>query len=721
MNRVNHIHVSRSALNVQSAGSGSQCSSVKCSVICFVCVFRKERPVSLGIFSLPGSDVMSPDLHREAVETPETDTWRYNNLSHPCSNISLKDELSGAGRGESKSSTAMSASVDTPQGLSRNLDSSRAKPDSRKNIAVAAETPATGADQSENAERSEVQAIIESTPELDMDLSGCKGSGTPTKGLENMAFDRNTDSVFEELSSAGTDLIADVDEGADLLGEFSVCFLPQQMNIYSLHPCGFLSEMTFTVLNNNGPCFPQSGVPTAQRKCFTRVEMARVLMERNQYKEKLMELQEAVRWTEMIRSATAISHIFSRLFSSSSSTTAQKPDAAVNMKFNAPSSHIIPSVKKRSSTLAQLPSDKSRAFDFLNEEAEVENVVSRREQKRAQYRQVKAHVQKEDSRMQAYGWSLPPKYKVANGGQADSKIKNLPVPVYLRPLDKKDASMKLWCAAGVDLSSGKTRDGGSIVGASVFYKDVSGGESGLGKKRGSRSSLERLERLEQELKEQQTELQHQDDLSSLVWICTTTHTSSKVIVIDANQPGNILESFFVCSSHVLCIASVPGARETDYPSGEELSADAEAEGASEVSSTGSDGGLDGITVMGCSAEGLVAIPQTVCTNSIESSDTDEVAAAEEALEAPESHSNTPADESRPGIYTEHVFIDTPSSYTQRCVPLRVAEGWNISGNFPKIPGIFPKIRESFQNIWNVSEIFGKMFHLFATLVPLKSS
>lgn len=45
----------------------------------------------------------------------------------------------------------------------------------------------------------------------------------------------------------------------------------------------------------------QSDLPTAQKKRFTRVEMARVLMERNQYKERLMELQEAVRWTEMIR------------------------------------------------------------------------------------------------------------------------------------------------------------------------------------------------------------------------------------------------------------------------------------------------------------------------------------------------------------------------------------------------------------------------------------
>lgn len=62
------------------------------------------------------------------------------------------------------------------------------------------------------------------------------------------------------------------------------------------------------------------------------------------------------------------------------------------------------------------------------------------------------------------------------------------------------------------------------------------------------------------LQEQEKELRHQDELSSLVWICTTTHATSKVIVIDANQPGNILESFFVCNSHVLCIASVPGER-----------------------------------------------------------------------------------------------------------------------------------------------------------------
>lgn len=55
-----------------------------------LCGNRKERPVSLGIFQLQGGDVRTPDLQREQVETPGTDTWRFNDLSHPRSNTSLK-------------------------------------------------------------------------------------------------------------------------------------------------------------------------------------------------------------------------------------------------------------------------------------------------------------------------------------------------------------------------------------------------------------------------------------------------------------------------------------------------------------------------------------------------------------------------------------------------------------------------------------------------------
>ena len=44
----------------------------------------------------------------------------------------------------------------------------------------------------------------------------------------------------------------------------------------------------------------------------------------------------------------------------------------------------------------------------------------------------------------------------------------------------------------------------------------------------------------------------------------------QVTVIDANSPSEHLESFHVCSSHLLCVASVPGAKETDYEVNEEL-------------------------------------------------------------------------------------------------------------------------------------------------------
>ncbi|XP_059509584.1 C-Jun-amino-terminal kinase-interacting protein 4 isoform X2 [Stegostoma tigrinum] len=729
---------------------------------------RREPPRSLGPFQLPGGDVLlTPDAAREGTETPGTETWRFNDLSQPRSNTSLKDELSDASQASSlaptKPNTPMSVPPDPAvgdsasprkesmeaEGLSKNLNQTSKKPDSKKNIDVQVkqETRTLAVGMVENEDKSDVQAIIDSTPELDMDrdFSRHKGTSTPTQGIENKAFDRNTESIFDELSQSASELIGDVDEGANLLGmgrevenliqeNTQLLETKNALNVVKNDLIAQVDELTCEkdVLQGELESVRQaklkleeknrdleeelrkvrleaeeaksrakedsdeSDVPTAQRKRFTRVEMARVLMERNQYKERLMELQEAVRWTEMIRASrenpsiqekkkSTIWQFFSRLFSPSSNTT-KKPIPPVNVKYNAPTSHITPGVvKKRSGALSQLPSDKSKAFDFLNEDGSENTSAIRREQKREQYRQVKAHVQKDDGRIQAYGWSLPPKFKQAtNGGPSDCKMKNLPVPVYLQPLDDKDTYMKLWCAVGVNLSGGKTRDGGSIFGASVFYNDLSSSEpEGNKQRRGSQSSLDRLEL---ELKEQEKELKHQEELSSLVWICTSTHSTGKVVVIDANQPAKILDSFFVCNSHILCLASVPGARETDYPAGEEIPMDAEgsqAECASLAgsvasnSSAGSDNLLGGITVVGCTTEGGAA-PPTPCTpasssplpegepgeiGTVSISPDGSLPAAEEATEATESNLNLPlsdddlTDVSQSGAYTEHVFTD----------------------------------------------------------------
>ncbi|XP_023710608.1 C-Jun-amino-terminal kinase-interacting protein 4 isoform X5 [Cryptotermes secundus] len=332
----------------------------------------------------------------------------------------------------------------------------------------------------------------------------------------------------------------------------------------------------------------QEDVPMAQRKRFTRVEMARVLMERNQYKERFMELQEAVRWTEMIRasrndptldkkSKQSIWKFFSNLFSTSERPQ-RKPLPHVNVRYNAPTHLVSPALdtmRKRSLN------DRKRGFDFMDGELSSEKLAARRAtERREQYRQVRAHVRKDDGRLQAYGWSLPAKVPgtagpVAQGTNASRQLTAstsqvpVPVPVYCRPLAEKEPGMKIWCAAGVNLQGGRTHDGGSIVGASVFYTTSrsEGEEKGEGEMP-EKTTCTEVDKLDRELKKGEKESRESQELetqlSSLVWICTSTHAASKVTVIDANNPADILESFSVCSSHLLCIASVPGAQESDY-------------------------------------------------------------------------------------------------------------------------------------------------------------
>lgn len=49
-----------------------------------------------------------------------------------------------------------------------------------------------------------------------------------------------------------------------------------------------------------------------------------------------------------------------------------------------------------------------------------------------------------------------------------------------------------------------------------------------------------------------------DATSSRVWVLTSTLTTSKVVIVDANQPGTVVDQFTVCNAHVLCVCSIPG-------------------------------------------------------------------------------------------------------------------------------------------------------------------
>ncbi|KAF6201697.1 hypothetical protein GE061_004092, partial [Apolygus lucorum] len=218
-----------------------------------------------------------------------------------------------------------------------------------------------------------------------------------------------------------------------------------------------------------------------------------------------------------------------------------------------------------------------------------EKIATRRaNERRDQLRAIQAHVRKDDGRLHAYGWSLPAKgtggaAQGSNGGGPTTPLKTpptsgtpqvpVPVPVYCRPLMEKEDGMKIWCAAGVNLRGGKTKDGGEIIGASVFYgSSLSESPPKDSGKEGDPSNP--VEQLEKEIEDGERERrENEEQLSSLVWICTSTRSISYVTVIDANNPADILEAFSVCQSYLLCIASVPGACESDYGPDEESASD----------------------------------------------------------------------------------------------------------------------------------------------------
>ncbi|XP_045849247.1 C-Jun-amino-terminal kinase-interacting protein 3 isoform X15 [Meles meles] len=698
---------------------------------------RKERPTSLNVFPLADGmcpqDEMSESGQSSAAATPSTTGTKSNT---PTSSV------------PSAAVTPLNESLQPLGDYSAGTKSSKRAREKRNSrnmeVQVTQEMRNVSIGMGSSDEWSDVQDIIESTPELDMSREPRldRMGNSPTQGIVNKAFGINTDSLYHELSTAGSEVIGDVDEGADLLGEFSVRHdffgmgkevgnlllensqLLETKNALNVVKNDLIAKVdqlsgeqevlrgdleaarqaklrlegrvkdleeelrrvkSEAIIARREPkeevedvssylCTELDKVPLAQRRRFTRVEMARVLMERNQYKERLMELQEAVRWTEMIRASrehpsvqekkkSTIWQFFSRLFSSSSSPPpAKRPYPSVNIHYKSPTAAGFS--QRRGHAMCPMSAG-SRPLEFFPDDDCTSS--ARREQKREQYRQVREHVRNDDGRLQACGWSLPAKYKQLspNGGQEDTRMKNVPVPVYCRPLVEKDPTMKLWCAAGVNLSGWKPGedDSGNGVKPVPGRDPLTCDREADGETKSNHTSPEKKAK----------ELPEPDAPSSRVWILTSTLTTSKVVIIDANQPGTVVDQFTVCNAHVLCISSIPAASDSDYPPGEIfLDSDVNPE------DSGADGVLAGITLVGCATR--CNVPRSNCSSRGDTPVLDkgqgEVAtvangkvnpsqSTEEATEATEVPDSGPSEAEaaavRPGPLTEHVFTDLAPS------------------------------------------------------------
>ncbi|XP_058035473.1 C-Jun-amino-terminal kinase-interacting protein 4-like isoform X2 [Ahaetulla prasina] len=247
----------------------------------------------------------------------------------------------------------------------------------------------------------------------------------------------------------------------------------------------------------------EGGLPRTQR--FTRAEMARVVMERNLYKERLMELQEAVRRAELLRASqeeqaiqmkkSSFWKIFDRLFNPSDA-----PESAVGSP--------LPAGRSRPSRNNQRDSGRKTLRFMSPSEAD----GSPQQKRRELYSEIRSHIWQEHGRAQIHGWSQPPSFQ---GPDSSAGITDVPVLVQLRMLEQKDPSTKLWCAA-----------------ASVGPEPRE--TSQIGNPHCSSSG------------------------SSQLWVAAGTHSASEVTLFNAPNTNQLLEHFVLPGIHILSMACVPG-------------------------------------------------------------------------------------------------------------------------------------------------------------------
>ncbi|XP_026140021.1 C-Jun-amino-terminal kinase-interacting protein 4-like isoform X1 [Carassius auratus] len=247
---------------------------------------------------------------------------------------------------------------------------------------------------------------------------------------------------------------------------------------------------------------PDASLPTSLRR-FSRSEMARVVMEKNQYKERLFELQEAMRRAQL----------------QSRVTKEERPPVegkgSVWSRFNrflgltkgqlAPASAVALTISPTAAS-AQTPVGSPQKLP--RKSPQTESSPSPRLRKRELYREIRSHVWGTLGKKQLHGWSMPLCVTNIKDSELPPEPKDVPVLIQLRLLDQRDSTAKLTCAVAVP-------------------PEISG------------------------------------EQTCSVWAVTGPASSSDVTVIDPARSNTILDQFSLPpTSPALCICAVPPAGDT---------------------------------------------------------------------------------------------------------------------------------------------------------------
>ncbi|XP_056300919.1 C-Jun-amino-terminal kinase-interacting protein 4 isoform X1 [Pseudoliparis swirei] len=186
---------------------------------------------------------------------------------------------------------------------------------------------------------------------------------------------------------------------------------------------------------------PDASLPTCMRN-FSRSEMARVVMEKNQYKQRLLELQEAVRRSQTLRATqderstedkrSSVWRKFNRLFGLSKVSLIPPSASAFAMPTSPP--------------LTRSP--QRPATSHPHAESASPAALSPHVRRRELYREIRSHIWASLGKRQIHGWSTP----LAHTQESHEPVpepKDVPILLQLRLLDQRDSTAKLNCAVAV--------------------------------------------------------------------------------------------------------------------------------------------------------------------------------------------------------------------------------------------------------------------------------
>uniref|UniRef100_A0A8C1TX91 Si:dkey-17m8.1 n=2 Tax=Cyprinus carpio TaxID=7962 RepID=A0A8C1TX91_CYPCA len=378
--------------------------------------------------------------------------------------------------------------------------------------------------------------------------------GEKTKEEEEMDSDsdclewelRNTDSVFSELSELSREYVENVDQGAsvrDSTGQFEQ-ILSQYEELKHTHEMvdtarkaliSRVEELTSersalsmeldscreTISRLEGKTKemedeikrlrkdletvqsedPDALLPASLRR-FSRSEMARVVMEKNQYKERLFELQESLRRAQLQRvikeahpPVEVKGSVWSR-FNRFLGLTKGQLAPATALAVTVPPTPVS----------AQSPVGSPQQLSTKSPQKE--SSPSPRLRKRELYREIRTHVWGTLGKKQLNGWSMPLAVTNMKDSELPPEPKDVPVLIQLRLLDQRDATAKLTCAVAVP-------------------PEISG------------------------------------EQTCSVWAITGPASSSDVTVIDPARSNTILDQFSLPpTSPALCVCAVPPTGDT---------------------------------------------------------------------------------------------------------------------------------------------------------------